>query len=70
VIERWAGLRPKGPGPDPVIGAVPDAPGLLVATGGYKIGLALAPLAGRAVADLVEGRHAGLPAGFAPRVTP
>ena len=66
VVQRWAGLRPRAPGPGPVIGPLPGRPHVLVATGGYKIGFALAHLAGRAVAAAVVGQ----PAPALPSVTP
>ena len=56
VLERWRGIRPKGPGNDPVIGPLPDAPRVILASGGYRIGLGIAHLAGEAVARLATGR--------------
>ena len=54
VIERWAGVRPRAIGRDPLVGRVPDAPGVIAATGGFKIGLALAHRVGASVAAMVE----------------
>jgi glycine oxidase len=52
-----AGLRPMTPDELPVLGAYPDEPGLLFATGHYRNGALLAPLTARIMADLiVEGR--------------
>ncbi|MEM9010281.1 MAG: FAD-dependent oxidoreductase [Pseudomonadota bacterium] len=65
VLERWRGVRPRGRWPDPVIGRLPRAPRIVVATGGYGIGFGLAPRIGEAVADLVEGRIPALPPRFA-----
>jgi glycine/D-amino acid oxidase-like deaminating enzyme len=41
VVERWAGVRPKS-GRDPLIGPLPDAPKIILCTGGYKITLGIA----------------------------
>lgn len=49
VIKRWAGLRPKPPGREPVIGPLPDMPSVWLAAGGYKISFGIA----HAVADAV-----------------
>ena len=64
VLMRWAGVRPRGPKPDPMIGAVPDEPGLLLATGGYKIGFGIAPKVGEALAAMVDGVDVKLPESF------
>jgi glycine oxidase len=60
-VERWAGIRPRAQGPDPVAGAV--APGIFVATGGYKIGFALAPPVADLLARMIEGEPAVPPPG-------
>lgn len=49
----WAGLRPLAPDGLPVIGGVPDRPGLFVATGHGMLGITLAPATGEALAPLV-----------------
>ena len=61
VVERWAGLRPRAALPDPMVGAVPGLPGVFVATGGFRTGLATAPAVGAATAALVLGADPGLP---------
>ncbi len=67
VLRRWAGIRPRAPGAGPMIGPWPGETGLWAATGGYKIGLALAHLAGRAVAaGLAGGDGPALPESAAP----
>ncbi len=58
VRARWAGIRPRPPGRGPLVGALPDAPKILLATGGFKIGLALAHSVGQAVAAEIVGRPA------------
>ncbi|GMG85063.1 FAD-binding oxidoreductase [Paralimibaculum aggregatum] len=55
VLRRWAGIRPRAPGPGPIAGALPGAPEILLAAGGYKIGFALAHLVGRALAAAIAG---------------
>ncbi|MGH7571699.1 MAG: glycine oxidase ThiO [Gemmatimonadota bacterium] len=56
VVSRWAGLRPGTLDSLPVLGADPDLPGLVYATGHYRNGILLAPLTAAAVAALVIGR--------------
>jgi glycine/D-amino acid oxidase-like deaminating enzyme len=66
VLARWAGVRPRARSRAPVLGAWPGRPGRYLANGGFKIGFALAPLAGELIADLVlEGRDA-IPPAFRP----
>jgi len=52
----WRGLRPCTPDGLPVIGTHVAAPGVIFATGHGMLGVTLAPLTGRLVADLVAGR--------------
>ncbi|MEC9431311.1 MAG: FAD-dependent oxidoreductase [Pseudomonadota bacterium] len=67
VETRWAGLRPRAATSSPVVGPAPGAPGLILATGGYKIGLAVAASCGRAAATMAAGETPpDLPAEFAP----
>jgi glycine oxidase len=57
VVERWAGLRPMTPDSLPVLGREPALEGLFYATGYGRNGILFAPLAARALADLVlDGR--------------
>tara|TARA_R110002020_G_scaffold133917_1_gene298868 strand:- start:5071 stop:6267 length:1197 start_codon:yes stop_codon:yes gene_type:complete len=42
VIRRWAGVRPRAVGTDPMLGPVPGAPGVLAMTGGFKISFGIA----------------------------
>lgn len=64
VLARWAGVRPRAPRPEPMLGWV--APGVLVATGSLGIGFGLAPALGAAIARLAQGEDPGLPPGFSP----
>jgi len=50
VAERWAGIRPRAASRAPVLGGLPGHEGVLIAAGGFKIGLALAHLVGPALA--------------------
>jgi len=42
IIRRWAGVRPRAVGRDPMLGAVPGAPGVLAMAGGFKISFGIA----------------------------
>lgn len=42
VIRRWAGVRPRAIGRDPMLGAIPGAPGVFAMTGGFKISFGIA----------------------------
>ncbi|SDW81731.1 Glycine/D-amino acid oxidase [Albimonas donghaensis] len=67
VETRWAGLRPRAASSSPVVGPAPGAPGLVLATGGYKIGLGVAAACGRAAAAMATGATPDdLPAEFLP----
>ncbi|MBK0398871.1 FAD-dependent oxidoreductase [Limibaculum sp. M0105] len=68
VVERWAGIRPRAPGREPLVGPLPGAPRLVLATGGYKIGFSIAHLVGDAVCTMIagHGRPSGLPDSFTP----
>lgn len=68
VTQRWAGLRPKPPGREPVVGPIPDAPRTWVAGGGYKISFGIAHAVGDAVAAGLAGTDTPnpLPATFDP----
>lgn len=66
-VLQWAGLRPGTRGETPLIGPVPDQPGLFVATGHYRYGLTAAPATARLIAALIQGEAPPLdPAPFAP----
>lgn len=66
VIARWAGIRPRATGRQPLLGPHPHHPGQFIANGGFKIGFALAPLAAEVMADLIlEGRDR-IPDAFRP----
>ena len=50
------GLRPATPDELPVIGADPEVPGVIHASGHYRNGVLLAPITAQLVAGVVEGR--------------
>lgn len=56
LVEATAGLRPGSPDNAPAIGWGSEE-GLLVAVGHYRNGILLAPVTGRAIADLLAGRE-------------
>ena len=62
----WAGFRPATPDSLPLLGPVPGAPGVLVATGHGMLGVTLAPATGVAVAALARGERPGWLAPFDP----
>ncbi|MFK7944292.1 MAG: NAD(P)/FAD-dependent oxidoreductase [Paracoccaceae bacterium] len=68
VLERWAGLRPKPPGREPVVGPLTLAPHIWVAGGGFKISFGIAHAVGDAIAAGILGNtpELPLPATFAP----
>ncbi len=51
--SEWCGLRPCTPDGLPIIGPVPGHTGLFVATGHGMLGLTLAPVTGKLIADYV-----------------
>jgi D-amino-acid dehydrogenase len=54
-VQPWVGLRPVSPDGIPYLGKVAKLPNLTVATGHAMMGLSLAPVSGRLVADLLAG---------------
>ncbi len=54
--EDWLGFRPTFPDALPAIGPSPGAPNILFAFGHQHIGLTLAGITGRIIADMAEGR--------------
>lgn len=64
VVERWAGLRPKPAGRDPMVGRHPDHPRLVALAGGFKVSFGIAHrLADAALADIL-GEPMDLPDSF------
>ncbi|MCZ6887325.1 MAG: FAD-binding oxidoreductase [Gammaproteobacteria bacterium] len=57
--ETWAGMIDVMPDVVPVMDAVPEYPGLYLATGFSGHGFGIGPGAGRVMADMVQGRPPG-----------
>jgi D-amino-acid dehydrogenase len=55
--ERWMGFRPSLPDSKPVISGITGQPGIFLAFGHGHIGLTLAAVTGRAIADMAAGRQ-------------
>ena len=69
VSESWAGLRPGTPDDLPVLGlketgsketGTTQTSGLFIATGHFRNGILLAPLTATTMANIIEGKPAGL----------
>lgn len=59
-IEEWVGPRPMTPDGLPFLGPIPGRPRVVVAAGHNMLGLTLAPVTGRAIANLVTSGDAGI----------
>jgi glycine oxidase len=55
IIERWAGLRPRAIGREPMIGFLPGRPDILALTGGFKITLGIGHRLAQAALGLLLG---------------
>jgi len=55
VVGAWSGLRPHSLTGAPILGADPELPGYVVATGQGGDGIAIAPAIGRFIAELICG---------------
>lgn len=64
VVERWAQVRPRASGRDPLVGPLPDAPRVVMCTGGYKITLGIAHRMAAAALAFVTGEGPPTPASF------
>ncbi|PZQ52215.1 MAG: FAD-dependent oxidoreductase [Rhodovulum sulfidophilum] len=64
VRARWAGLRPRGPRPEPMLGRLPGTRTLFLAAGAFRTGFGMAPLVGEILAALVAGEDPAMPPGF------
>lgn len=53
IIRSFAGLRPYTPDGFPILGRVPECPGLIIAAGHEGDGIALAPITGRLISELI-----------------
>lgn len=57
VRSHWVGSRATTPDGLPVIGALPDCPDVILATGHGHVGLTLSALTGRMVVDTLQGHR-------------
>ncbi|NSX91443.1 NAD(P)/FAD-dependent oxidoreductase [Agrobacterium tumefaciens] len=64
VLERWAGLRPKAVGRDPMVGSIAGHPRLVALSGGFKVSFGLAHFLAGAALQTVGGETPSLPSGF------
>lgn len=64
VLERWAGLRPKAVGRDPMVGALAGHPKLVALSGGFKVSFGLAHFLAEAALQTVCGHTAVIPSSF------
>jgi len=55
IEQQWMGFRPGSPDGLPFLGEVKSKPGLWVATGHYRNGVALAPITANMMADWITG---------------
>lgn len=69
VIERWAGVRPRARSRAPMVGPHPTRPGAFIANGGFKIGLAMAPVMAEVLADLILEGVDNIPPDFRPEAS-
>ncbi|MBU4527652.1 MAG: FAD-binding oxidoreductase [Hoeflea sp.] len=66
VIRRWAGVRPRAIGRDPMLGPVPGAPNVLAMAGGFKISFGIAHrMADCLVAGITGSAGPAIPQSFA-----
>lgn len=56
VVERWAGIRPKSTGREPIAGRHPDHENLSVLTGGFKVSFGIAHRLAGFVVDEITGQ--------------
>ena len=61
VVDTWYGWRPMTWDSLPIIGRVPGLDNALLATGHNMLGLSLAPVTGKLIADLVAERPSDMP---------
>jgi len=58
VLRFYAGLRPSSPDGLPILGRSSELPGFILATGHEGDGIALSPITGKHIADLITGQIA------------
>jgi len=67
IEQEWMGFRPGSPDGLPFLGEVKSKPGLWVATGHYRNGVALAPITAKVMTDSILGQTSNIDlAAFSP----
>ena len=69
IVARWAGLRPRAKSRAPMVGPHPTRPGAYVANGGFKIGLAMAPIVAGMLMDMILDNADTIPPEFKPEAS-
>lgn len=64
VVERWAGLRPRAIGREPMVGRHPDHRNISLMTGGFKVSFGIAHALARAVLKEIKGGTLDVPPSF------
>jgi sarcosine oxidase subunit beta len=59
IVRAWCGFRPATPNGHPLVGTVDGCPNYVIAGGHGGDGVALAPITGRYVADLIKRDGSG-----------
>ncbi len=57
VEQTWAGLRPKTPDNQPILGKAPHWENVTLATGHNSVGIMLSAITGQSIADLITKGH-------------
>lgn len=64
IVERWAGVRPKAIGREPMVGRHPDHANLSLMTGGFKVSFGIAHKLACEVLNEIKGGTLGVPPSF------
>ncbi len=56
IIGKYYGFRPCTPNNIPVIGAAPEINNLFIATGQCRLGVTLAPITGKIISEMIDGK--------------
>ncbi len=67
IEAHWAGLRPAAPDGEPIVGPLPECPGVFVNTGHFRNGVACAPAAGQALVQAIDEAAGALRSTSIPR---
>lgn len=66
VVRRWAGVRPRATTRKPILGFHPLDRTCIVANGGFKIGIGIAPRVGECISELILSGTRTFPEEFLP----